>query len=257
MNSYRLYTIFLATISFFILNAEKTYTLEIGQFEKLKVSTNVNIIYKNLPDSTGMARYVAPEGHDNLFLITNKNNVTLRIQSQDTQWTKGVLPTLYLYSNFLTEVESSSDLVVDIESVAPCATFNVNQIGNGTIDVENVNCNNLSASITTGNGVINISGICVEASFRMIGTGLIAADRLRADKVNCKILGTGSIGCWPIDNLNVKGLGTTKIYYKGKPDIRKSGGGKLFELPVNQDFDKSGAEVKSFLPTDECDSSQE
>ena len=33
------------------------------------------------------------------------------------------------------------------------------------------------------------------------------------------------------------GLGSTKIYYKGKPNIKKTGGGKLFELPSEVDED--------------------
>ena len=130
-------------------------------------------------------------------------------------------------------MESYSNFSVDVLSLAPCASVNVNLIGNGTISVEGIKCNNVSAALSTGNGSIYLSGACLEANFRMVGTGLISADRLQSENVKCKILGTGSIGCWPIDNLNVSGLGSTKIYYKGKPNIKKVGGGKLFELPEN------------------------
>lgn len=65
----------------------------------------------------------------------------------------------------------------------------------------------------------------------MVGTGTISADRLEADVVQCKILGSGSIGCWPLQKLNVRGIGSTKVYYKGDPQVKKSGGGKLYPLP--------------------------
>ena len=52
----------------------ENYVVETGQFEKLKVNGNVSIIYKNLPDSTGFARYQAPEGCSNIFLLNNKND---------------------------------------------------------------------------------------------------------------------------------------------------------------------------------------
>ena len=232
-----------------ITGMAETYTYEVGQFQKLKINANINVIYKNLPDSIGTARYEAPSGNDNLFLLTTKNNGTLRIQLTQTQWQNSEkLPVLYVYSDFLSSVESSSDLTVYIENPAPCSSFSVNEIGNGTINIENVKATNVSAAITTGNGTISISGKCENASFRMVGAGMIQADRLVAENVKCSILGTGSIGCWAVDNLNVKGIGSTKIYYKGHPNIKKTGGGKLFELPGNDAISssKQGSEVKSF-----------
>lgn len=228
----RILTLILASLSFCNIFAE-TYNVEIGQFQKLKVNGDLKIIYKHLPDSTGYARYEAPAGSENLFVFSNKGENSLKVEPADDTWGKQDLPVIYLYSDFLTSVESYSNFSVDVLSLAPCASVNVNLIGNGTISVEGIKCNNVSAALSTGNGSIYLSGSCLEANFRMVGTGLISADRLQSENVKCKILGTGSIGCWPIDNLNVSGLGSTKIYYKGKPNIKKVGGGKLFELPEN------------------------
>ena len=232
------------------LKAEETYTIATGQFQKIKITSNVSVVYKNLPDSAGFARYMAPAGNQDLFILSVKNNGTLRIQSAQTGNKDEEYPILYVYSDFLDAVESSSNKTVVIENLNPCASFNVNQIGNGSIIVENIKCTDLTASITTGNGSIILSGSCENASFRMLGAGLISADRLSAENVKCSILGTGSIGCWPIDNLNVKGIGSTKIYYKGNPKIKKSGGGKLFELPEEYGVTKSEEHVKVALETE-------
>lgn len=211
----------------------KVYTVNIGQFEKIKVNSDVNVIYKNLPDSTGMARYEAPEGNEDIFDLTVKNG-TLKVQASETQWGNKELPVICLYSDYLSSVESASDFNVTIESLAPSFSFSASQIGNGTLDVEDLKCNDVSASIKTGSGSVNISGTCVNATLQMLGTGLISADRLKAENVKCNILGTGSIGCWALKTLNVKGIGTTKIYYKGDPQIKKTGGGKLFPLPEDE-----------------------
>lgn len=233
----------------------ETYCVSVGQFEKLKVNGNINVVYKNLPDSTGYASYEAPEGSKDIFVFTTKGDGNLKVEPSDDKWGNKNLPVLYLYSDFLSSVESYSDQTVELSRITPCASLNISLIGNGIINVDNVKCNNLTAAITTGNGTIYLSGKCLNATLRMVGAGLISADQLQAENVKCRILGTGSIGCWPIDNLNITGLGTTKIYYKGNPNIKKTGGGKIFELPDEFDEDnysKSGVAVPSLnLPAED------
>lgn len=223
----------------------ETYTVEVGQFQKLKINSELNVVYKNLPDSTGFARFNAGTGNQDMFKFESKGDGTLKVSPSDENWGKTDLPVLYLYSDFLTSVESYSSLSVDIESVAPCASFNATLVGNGSIIVNDLKCNAVNAKISTGNGTIYLSGDCVTANYRMVGAGMISADRLSAETVKCRILGTGSIGCWPVDNLSVSGIGSTKIYYKGRPNIKKTGGGKLFELPED-DIPRRGVEIKSF-----------
>ena len=253
---------FKAAIALFLISsivnsyAQQTTTMEVGQFEKLKIDSNINVIYSNNPDSTGLARFTGIEDISEVFFFTNKGKGTLRIQVAETQWHHNDYPLLFVYSGSLTDVNSSSEGTVWIEKMTPCVSFSLKQIGNGEIIADNVACNNLSASITTGNGTINVSGKCEKASFQMIGAGQIMADRLSAEDVKCTILGTGSIGCWAIDNLSVKGLGTTKIYYKGHPNIKKSGGGKLFELPEENSFEKRGAMVERFIDPDKTNLSK-
>lgn len=249
MNKIKIFLASILLIAGTMAALAETYRVDVGQFEKLKVNGNISVIYKNLPDSTGFARYDAAPGNDNIFVFATKNDGSLKVEPADEKWGDNTLPVVYLYSDFLSSVESFSDKQVEIINIAPCASLNVNQVGNGTISIENIKSNNVTASITTGNGQIYLSGTCVNANFRMVGAGLISADRLRAEDVKCRILGTGSIGCWPIENLKVTGLGSTKIYYKGSPNIKKTGGGKLFELPDEVDEDvyaKLGTPVQSF-----------
>lgn len=240
--------IFLLLVSGFLgqftIQAER-YIIETGQFEKLKINGNFSVVYKNVADSTGYAFYESDTGNEDIFKFSTKGEGSLKVEPSDEKWGRSDLPVLHLYSDFLTSLESFSEQNVEVLDLAPCAAFSVTQVGNGSISVENIRSNNVSASITTGNGSIYLVGKCVNANFKMLGTGLISADELQADNVKCRILGTGSIGCWPVDNLSVAGLGSTKIYYKGSPNIKKTGGGKLFELP-EADFTPTGTEVPTF-----------
>lgn len=213
------------------------YRVSVGQFDKIKVDDNVNVVYRCLPDSSGFIQYRGAKEFADAFIITPKPDGTLRIQVSTEDVGHPNLPTLYVYSDFLTEVENSSAFSVLVENPAPCAEFKATQVGNGAIAVENIKTNKLSATLNTGNGTVNVSGEAVNAVYKMVGTGIISADRLEAENVQCKILGSGSIGCWAVSRLSVKGIGSTKIYYKGDPKIKKSGGGKLYPLPEGRPDD--------------------
>lgn len=217
--------------SFFAAGAGeiKDYKLEVGQFDKLTVTDDVNVVYRCNPDSTGWISYRADEDFADAFIFTNKKG-KLKIQVTTEDVGKPGLPTVYVYSDFLTDVENSSNFTLRIEKPAPMPAFNIMQIGNGKIEAVDVNATTVMMKLATGNGTIVVSGDCKKAEFSMVGTGLIQADMLKAADASCKILGSGSIGCWVSGDLDVRGIGTTKIYYKGEPRIKKVGGGKLFPL---------------------------
>lgn len=229
----RIFFILAAVLPILGLQAQvrQSYTLNTGQFDKIQVNNDVNVVYRCLPDSTGFAQFTGDKKFADAFLLSVKSNGTLRVEVSPESQRAADLPVLYVYSDFLLSAENSSNYTLTVESIAPCAEFKATQIGNGSVEVYNIKANKVVASLNTGNGTVNVAGECEIAELKMLGTGLISADRLMAKNVNCRILGTGSIGCWPLENLSVKGLGSTKIYYKGNPKIKKTGGGKLFQLP--------------------------
>lgn len=206
------------------------YAVKVGQFDRLNVLDNVNVVYRICPDSTGYVAYRAVDDFADAFIFTLKGN-TLKVQVTTEDVGKPGLPTVYVYSDFLTYVSNSSEFAVTVEECAPCQEFSVNQIGNGSITVEGIKANKVTAKISTGKGVVNLSGEAREAVYKMIGAGTIQTDRLKAGKVKCQIIGAGTIGCWPVESLFTSGIGSTKVYYKGNPTVKKKGGGKLFSIP--------------------------
>ena len=207
------------------------YIFNVGQFDRLAVLDDVNVIYKNVPDSTGYVVYHGERDFCDAFILTNSRG-KLKIQVTTEDVGKPGLPTIYVYSDFLNEAENSGDFTVKIEHPAPCPRFKAKVVGNGTLIIDNLTATTIDANITAGMGKIVLSGIAPNAKYRIMGTGSIIADRLKCQTVECKLaLGTGYIGCWATDLLKVNGLGSTKIYYKGDPTVKKSGNGKIFRLP--------------------------
>lgn len=211
----------------------KQYKLPVAQFSKVYVDDNINVVYVGHDGSPSRVTYEGDQKFSRAFIIT-QNGDKLKIQVETAFVNDPELPTLYLYSDFLEKATISSDAKLTIESAAPSSQLDLTLMGNGSISAENIHATKVYAYIKSGNGTITVSGNCELANLTMFGNGTIQTDRLKASTVNCKIFGTGSIGCWAEKLLKVKGVGTTKIYYKGAPIISKKGGGKLYPLDIEE-----------------------
>lgn len=228
MKRFTLFTLLtlIAALAFPAMAKSKTYRLNVGRFDKVKITDNVNVIYKTVPDSIGMAVFTGAEEFADAFIFSNnKGKLTIQVNSEDVNHPE--LPTLYIYSDYITAMESSSALKVTVNHTIPVPSFSAKVIGNGTIVANGINATSMEAVVATGKGVIDISGKCQKAEYRMVGTGKIEALGMEATEVKCTILGTGDIYCWPTKELVSKGIGSTKIYYKGNPEISKKGGGHI------------------------------
>lgn len=222
----------------FGINAQETqqYNVQVGQFNRLRVTDDVNVVYRCLPDSTGWVQWNTTKEFADAFILTPKQGA-LRIQVATEDVGHPELPTLFVYSDFLTYAENASIGTLIVENPAPCAEFTAKEVGNGSVIVEGLKANVVKASLATGNGTVSVAGTCRDAVYQMVGSGIISADRLEAQNVQCKILGSGTIGCWAVEKLTSKGIGSTKIYYKGDPLIKKAGGGTIYPLPDGRSFD--------------------
>lgn len=225
-------TLLMSLLSMMSAAAQKhEYEIKVGEFNSLHVVDNANVVWRNNPDSIGYVQFCGEERFADAFIISNNGKGTLKVQISTEDVDDPALPTLYVYSSFLTEVKSNSALSVSVEDISAAAEYKFILVGNGDIRATGLSCTRCSAKITTGNGVITLSGKCQDASFTMFGTGQIRADELKSDNVSCSIMGTGSIYTWPVDKLSTKGIGSTTIYYRGVPnEIKKRGGGKLVPL---------------------------
>ncbi len=228
-----------------------------GPFDKLEVTDNVNVVYRTDPDSAGYMRYEGGRRFADAFIVSNKNG-KLKIQVNTEDVNDPELPTIHIFSNFLTSVENSSEKRIEIRSLAAVPSLTVKQIGNGSIAIDGIRADRLKASIATGNGQIILTGSATEANFIMVGTGTIQADLLRADVVKCSVVGGGTIGCWPQESIRVKGLGSTKVYYRGNPVVKKGPGLKVMCLDTMKSSEDSAGETSGeVVPSEPAEEEEE
>lgn len=206
------------------------YDLKVGEFDELKVVDHLNVNYVCNPDSAGHAVFNASRQTASMMMFQN-NGGKLSVQLSTDGAEVSDLPTVTLYSSFLTKAENSGDSTLRVLSMAPLPKLTVKLIGNGRLIVRNIRATKADISLMTGNGTIVVSGQCQEETIKFAGTGLIQADELEAKTVSLKSMGTGSIGCWATEKLSIYGMGSSKIYYKGSPEIKnKSVGLKVISM---------------------------
>lgn len=234
MKNFIIATIITAFASF-AMNAQdselKRYELDVKDFTHLKVVHGVNVNYINNPDSAGRAIFIAPDSCVSMFMFNNTNNL-LEIQLNSNNKRTNNIPTITVFSKFLTNVENSGDSTVTIQYLAPCPKFKARLIGNGKIVVNEVDIDELSGIIATGNGTLTLSGNSKNASLSNTGTGTIQAEGLYADIVKCMMLGTGTTYCNVKDEISISGISSGKVYYRGNPtEVKKrSVGVKIIPL---------------------------
>ena len=214
--------------------AAHTYNVKVGDFTELKVDDNINVVYSNNPDSVGMARFVTAKNPDAVMFNNNKKGtLTIRVATDDVN--KPYLPTVFVYSDFLQSVKNSADSTVRIVAMKPVPEFKLQTSANGKIIAKTVEATTVRAQLNTGKGVIILGGKCSEGQLKLIGTGEIQADQLVCTNISCRMLGTGTIGCNVSGVLSIKGSGTGKVYYKGKPsDIKTSTLGPVKAIQMDE-----------------------
>jgi hypothetical protein len=197
----------------------RQYNLDVKDFASLQVVDGLNVVYKCSTDSAGIATFETTDDKVSMILFSNDKS-TLKIQLQTDGQTVTDLPTITVRSNYLSTVENSGDSTITVLSPAPAAEIKLRVIGNGTIVAKGLHATAVQGKIDTGRGRLVLQGITQWAKFRTVGSGCIEAGELKADKGNFLIGGTGSVDCYVTGELNIKGLGSGKIYYRGTPTIK-------------------------------------
>lgn len=200
-------------------DAIQTYSLNVRDFTELKVTDGINVDYYCNPDSAGIVTFDADPALSSAIIFEPKNG-KLTIMLANREETLTGLPTVRVYSRYLSAVENDGDSLVRVMNVTPGPKFKARLVGNGRISVRDVDTNELSANLATGNGSIVVTGRADIAKLYLTGTGSITADGLEARDVRCRISGTGTIGCAPSELLSIKGVGSGTVYYTGQPEVK-------------------------------------
>ncbi len=209
-------------------NAQVTrHEVKVGDFTRLTLIDDINVNYRCNADSAGLAVFRCSNDIANHMMFNISKNGRLSIQIDDMYEKLPQLPTITVYSSSLDEAENGGNSTLRVSGLPPMKAFKVRNTDNGKVIVRHIKASQLELQILSGKGKIIADGSCDNLSLRLIGTGEIQADQVVATEVSCRIMGTGSMGCYVNGGeLKVSGSGTGKVYYKGSPSkvtVRKLG----------------------------------
>lgn len=197
----------------------KPFCVEVQDFGELKVVDGINVVYKCSADSAGYATFTCDPKLSPLIMFSNNKN-TLKIELQPDGLPSKGLPTITVYSRFLSKAENSGDSTIRVETPAPSAEIKMVVIGNGTIVAKGLHSTTVNGRVDAGKGHLVLSGTTQWVKLRTFGTGSIEAGDLKAEKGSLTMSGTGSVDCWVTGELTVTGLSTGSVYLKGNPTIK-------------------------------------
>ena len=208
----------------------KKHEVNVGDFSELIVADNLRVSYRCVPDSAGMAVFSAePARVPSLVFESNKQKLKIY---NDSQLPDSIFGEIVVYSNALTNVTNWGDELVVVDSIAPIAKFKARVVGNGKITARHIHTSHLDAAVQAGRGRVYVSGTTKTATFQLLSTGSIEAGDMQAARVKCRMYGTGSVDCCVTDALNVAGLSSGTVYYRGDaPDVKnRSVGVKIVKV---------------------------
>lgn len=204
------------------------HEVKVGNFTRLVVTDNVNVNYRCNADSAGIAVINGTQEEINHLIFSLNDKGRLSIQVEDEFERREHVPSVTIYSSSLDEAENAGDSTLRIAGLPAMKEFKVRNIDNGKVIARGLRASKLELQILSGKGKIIADGSCDDLAIKLIGTGEIQADNVKATIVTCRIMGTGNIGCnvYGGGELKVSGSGPGKVYYKGKPSnvkVRKLG----------------------------------
>lgn len=215
-------TILAALISISAINAKGKYVVKVNDFDELQITNNIAVDYYCRPDSAGYAILYTDNAHADMILFDNNRKGRLSVLTDADYDGKEALPHVIIYSSGLKKIYNCGDSLVKAFDIPTTEKFRATLIGNGRLVVRGIEATSVTGSIDSGNGQLILSGECKTAKLRNVGTGSIQADELTATSVSASIVGTGSIGCNPLEKLSILGTGSGEVFYRQTPAEIKS-----------------------------------
>ncbi|MCM1482693.1 MAG: DUF2807 domain-containing protein [Muribaculaceae bacterium] len=198
----------------------ESFSLDVKEFDELKVVDGINVTYFCDPQQAGTVKFESTQALADaiIFDSNGKGKLEVKLAIRDKKYEN--LPTVRVYSSYLTKIENDGDSTVTVAKFAPGPKFQGRLIGNGRLVVNGITSARTEFTQTAGNGQIVANGKTESANLKIAGVGRIEAYDLDAKEVSAKVLGTGWIQCSASERLNVVGAGTGTVTYKGRPVVK-------------------------------------
>ncbi|MGN0213223.1 MAG: GIN domain-containing protein [Muribaculaceae bacterium] len=214
----------------------RRYEMNMGQYNNVRVLNDIDVDIVCNSDSAGKVVFFAEDKAVPRIILSNNSKGKLTVQTDNTIDVIQ-LPKVTVYVNELAQVENAGDSTVTIFAKSDKVyELKIKTTNNGRIVANDIEASLVELAVSTGRGHIIAAGKCQTLKVSNVGTGEINAYGLEATDVKAHILGTGSVSCLVNGgSLTLRGTGTGKLYYKGKPaEVNVKKLGSLKAIPVDE-----------------------
>jgi len=211
-----LLTLLFILIAYGVTAQKSSFRLNVQDFCELTVVDGINVEYTCNADSSGWATFECGQEIASKIMFTN-NAQRLTIQSTADESPIAGMPLVKVCSSSLRRVENSGDSLLTVHANGHADKFSALQIGNGKLDIMNIDTTELTANVAAGNGSLSVGGKAMKAKFTNISAGNINAAGLDVAAARCYVFGKGNVYVTPKEQLKVYGAGSGKVYYVTAP----------------------------------------
>jgi len=137
------------------------HEVRVGDFTQLVVIDDINVIYRCVPDSAGLAVADCSQAVADGLIFARTGSGRLSIQLSNEVARMRQLPVLTVYSSTLTEAENAGDSTLLVTPIGTRAEkFKVRLSDNGKVISHGLDAQQLELCILTGKGKIIADGQC-------------------------------------------------------------------------------------------------
>lgn len=202
----------------------------IHEFDKITVTSPINVVYKQSSDSTKLLRIYTPEQmKDKIKTEVKDGKLTISCNRGFKNDFNVII--VYAYSKTLTAVECCGGAVFTATEPVSGAYISLKVIGQSQIRCTKLNYDEVKGRRGIGQGDLIIGGKTTKANLSILGRGEINAENLISKEVSCRMFGKGDIGCHVNETIEVRSIGRGCAYCKG-------------DLPISGKHDKIREMVK-------------
>lgn len=191
---------------------------EIHEFDRIAVTSPINVVYTQSADSAKQLRIYAPEQMLAKVKAEVKDGKLTISCNRGFKKDFNVI-IVYARSKALTGVECSGGAVFTATEPVNGAYISLKVTGQSQIRCTGLNYDEVKGRRGIGQGDLIIGGRTSKANLSILGRGEINAENLVSETVNCRIFGKGDIGCHVNETIEVRSIGRGCAYCKGNLPI--------------------------------------
>lgn len=142
----------LPMVSFAQNSGYESFSLDVKEFNELKVVDGINVEYFCDPSQAGKVKFESTRAMADaiIFEANGKGKLEVKLAIRDNKYEN--LPTVRVYSTYLTKVENDGDSTLTVVTSAPGPKFQGKLVGNGRLVVNGVTAARSEFTLATGKG---------------------------------------------------------------------------------------------------------